>query len=63
MKNMFRDIKNNLQEIYLGLLLLGGVPLIGFIYGGWREAVALFIIVQLVVAILYVRQQHKRGNR
>lgn len=63
MKKLFRDIKNNLQEIYLGLLLLGGLPLIGLIYGSWREAVAVLIVVQLVVAVLYVRQEQKRGSR
>lgn len=63
MKKLFRDIKHNLQEIYLGLLLLGGIPLLGLIYGSWREAVTAFIIVQIIVAVLYVRQEQKRGSR
>jgi hypothetical protein len=50
-----KRLRGNLYESYvLGLIVLG-LPLVGLIYGGWREAVTVFILVNIGLGVLALR--------
>lgn len=50
---LLQQIKENLAEIYLGLLLFVGVPTILAFYFDWRAGVLASILIQSTVIILF----------
>lgn len=55
-KRILAAIKNNYTEYYIGLLLVFGVPLIGLLYADLRLFIALSVITQSIIGILYLRK-------
>lgn len=56
-KNVITVVKENLTELYLGLLLFAGVPLIGLLYLDLRAFIALTILFQTIILFLYFRRK------
>jgi len=50
-------VEENLTELYLGLLLFAGVPLIGLLYLDLRAFIALTILFQTIILFLYFRRK------
>lgn len=47
----------NALEYYVTALLFIGPPLVAFIYFDWRAALSTFVVSQLVVGVLALRQE------
>ena len=55
-KRIAKLTAHDLGEFYLLLLLIVGIPLIGFIYADFKLALALSVAIQSIIGILYLRK-------
>lgn len=53
-KTLFTNIRSNIIEIWLGVLLFLGVPAVVALFTDWRGFVTATIVMQAVILTLYV---------
>lgn len=56
MKKILSYIKENALEVYVAVLLIGGLSLLAWLYVDWKLALTVFILTQLVPALLALRR-------
>lgn len=57
MKKLLNNIKSNLVEYYAILVIFVGLPFATNLFWGWKIAYATFILVQIPVLILAIKNR------
>lgn len=54
--------KSDLLEYYVMALLFFGLPLVAFVYFGWRAALTTFVVTQVLIGLLALRGTQEGVN-
>jgi len=59
LKALRKFLVENVTELYVGLLLVAGIPLAAFFFFGWKVLFALTVLIQAVLGVLYIVRSGK----